>query len=166
MSLLVALASAVSAPIPVKLTACASPVCLTKPAVDLDCAITERGKPWRQLRIVRSGGRAYEVPRSDGGRTFERTPLTWSFADTSGEFASYKQTELNSVEVWFRNGIGTSLIFTDRYSRLQDFSSIRIDIHNQSNDGREARTIVGLCEVREIAQAPLSDNERQQVLKQ
>jgi hypothetical protein len=137
---------------------------MSERAIHLDCSIAEKGKPWHALKIMRSGGRAYEVPRADGGQAVKRTPLTWAFEDSTGEFDSFKQTELNPVEIWFQNSNGAYLIFTDRYSRLVDFTSIRIDTFNRADNAPAARTFVGLCGVADKPQLPLSEDERRQVL--
>jgi hypothetical protein len=164
MSVALLLIAASPPSVPVQLSVCASVSCMSERAIHLACSIAEKEKPWHALKIVRSGGRAYELPRAEGGQAFKRTPLTWVLQDSTGEFDSFKQTELNPVEVWFQNSNGSYLIFTDRYSRLVDFTSIRIDTFNKAGKDRAARTFVGLCSIAEEPQLPLSEDERRQVL--
>ena len=145
-------------------TVCASPDCLNKPVIELDCSVAESDQPWRRVHLIRTGGRAFEVPQSDGGRRFELTALVWSFRDAGGAFENFRQTELNEAEVWFRDADGTSMIFTDRYSRLQDFSSIRIDTFKRADNGKTAKVFVGVCKSTERPQTPLSEDERRREL--
>jgi hypothetical protein len=145
-------------------TSALTPAQITKPIMDLDCRLADRTGRWHRVRLHVDGGRGYAEPWAGGVLTTHTPWRARVTHDSSRLFGNLPFMEDKFDALYFGRDRGPFVQFRS-FAGPPHFAVASLSQYrNRTRRDAGEATFVGHCDVRETAQAPLSEEESREFL--
>lgn len=145
-------------------TSALTPAQITKPIMELDCALADRRGAWHRVRLSVTGGRGYGEPWAGGVITTHTPQRGEVVEDPAALFQSLPFLEDRYETLIFGNPAGPFVEFRSFGGPPQFALATLSQRRERFRRAADEPTFAGHCDVRETAQQPLSEDETREWL--